>query len=364
VACGPRGDGPAVPAVPPLTFLGEAVIDPVSTVAGDPEIGGLSSLFHVGGDVYYAVSDDRGAAGPARFYIVNIAFVEGEPGGINASINGWEELFDADGAPLVASTYDFEGLVALDHNLFISSEGDVTAGVEPFVAVFGPQRRMMETLGLPAGFVPNADRSVGVRNNLAFESLALTPDARYLFTATESALVQDGPISTPDAGTLGRILRFDRDHGVFDAQFAYPIDPVYARSPIGALETNGVAELLALSADHLLVLERAFVAGVVPQHSIKLFEVCLAGATDISGIESLAAAGATFVPASKHFIADLADVVPLLDNVEGMAFGPILPSGDQTLIFVTDNNFQPLRQSTQILAFIIPPAAMNRCSPG
>ena len=85
--------------------------------------------------------------------------------------------------------------------------------------------------------------------------------------------------------------------------------------------------------------------------------------TDISGIESLAASEAEVVPASKRLITDLADLVPRLDNVEGMTFGPPLASGEQTLIFVSDNNFAPQRQVTQILAFSIAPDAIRGCAP-
>lgn len=354
-------------------MLGVAVIQPEPPVPGDPEIGGLSSLSYLGDGVYYAISDGRGRDGPARYYVLHIEWADPSPDDIDpaganpdrvtASISSWQELFDADGQPLAERTYDLEGMVALDSNLFVSSEGDLNTGAEPFVAVFGADRAMMEPLALPPGYVPNSERSSGIRNNLAFEGLAITPDTRYLFTSTESALLQDGPIATPDAGALTRILRFDRDHGVFDAQFVYPIDAVHARSPIpGGLEVNGVAELLALSEDHLLVLERSFVVNVAPQHSIKLFEVCLSGATDISGVASLVAADVEFVPASKRLIADLAELVPQLDNVEGMSFGPPLSSGEQTLIFVSDNNFAPERQETQILAFSIDPGAIRGCS--
>lgn len=344
-------------------FLGEVVIEPQPTVPGDPEIGGLSSISHIGGGVYYAISDDRGRRGPARYYVLEIDLADGQLDATDVSVTGWHELFDADGEPLLPSTFDLEGMVALDNNLFVSSEGDVAARIEPFVAVFGPERRMMEALGLPSGFAPAADGSSGVRNNLAFEALAITPDLRYLFTGTESALVQDGPAATPEAGSMARILRFDRQHGVFDAQFAYPIEAVHARArEAGDLEENGLTELLALSDEHLLALERSFVTGAVPQGSIQLFDVCLAGATDISGVESLAASETEVVPASKRFIADLAHLVPWLDNVEGMTFGPSLAPGEQTLIFVTDNNFDPQQQITQMLAFSVAADAIRGCA--
>jgi len=360
-ACSP-GETDA-PSAPPLTFLGEAVIGPQPAVPGDPEIGGLSSISHIGGGVYYAISDDPGRRGPARYYVLSIDLADGQLDAADATVTGWHELFDADGKAFLPDTYDLEGMVALDDNLFISSEGNAAAGIEPFVAVFGPQRRMMEPLGLPSGFAPAADGSSGVRDNLAFEGLAITPDNRYLFTGTESALAQDGPPATPEAGSTSRILRFDRDHGVFDAQFAYPVEAVHSSAPqAGGLEANGLAELLALSGEHLLALERSFVAGV-PQPSIKLFDVCLAEATDISGIESLAVSETEVVPASKRLVADLADLVPRLDNVEGMTFGPRLASGEQTLIFVSDNNFAPQRQITQILAFSVAPDAIRGCTP-
>jgi hypothetical protein len=325
-------------------------------------VGGLSSIYRVDGDTYFAISDDRGDHGPARHYVLRIELGDGRLDAGDVTVTGWRELTGPEGEPLVPSTFDLEGMVALGHTLFVSSEGDATAGVDPFVAVFGPERRLMEPLALPPGFARSPDGASGIRNNLAFESLAITPDGRFLFTGTESALLQDGPIATPEAGTTARILRFDRRDGVFDAQFAYPLDPVHASSPLpGGLETNGLSELLAISGEHLLSLERDFVAGAFPAHSIKLFDVCLQGATDISSIASLADTDTPVTPAGKRLIGDLADLVPRLDNVEGMTFGPTLPSGERTLIFVSDDNFAPQRQVTQVLAFAVSADAIQGC---
>ena len=121
--------------------------------------------------------------------------------------------------------------------------------------------------------------------------------------------------------------------------------------------------MLALSADHLLVLERSFVAGADAEHSIKLFEACLSGATDISGVARLSEASAV-IPATKRLIADLADLVPRIDNIEGMTFGPDLPSGNRSLLFVSDNNFSPERQVTQVLAFEMGGNALMGCDDG
>ena len=38
------------------------------------------------------------------------------------------------------------------------------------------------------------------------------------------------------------------------------------------------------------------------------------------------------------------------DNIEGMTFGPVLPNGHKTLIFIADNNFDII-QKAQLLLF-------------
>ena len=347
----------------PLTYLGRSVVDPEPQVAGDPPIGGLSSLFHVGGGIYYAVSDDRGEHGQARYYTISIDLTDGSLAQPDVTVNAWHPLLDQNGEPLERGTYDLEGFVARGQNFFVSSEGGATEEIPPFIAVFGPDAVMIERLGLPPGFAPSADGTTGVRNNMAFESLAITPDGKYLFTATESALRQDGPGATPAGGARVRILRFAREHGVFDAQYAYDLDPVHTASPEDGLAVTGIVEVLALSAELVLVLERSFVADADSRHSIKLFEACLGSATDVSQIPSLADADSV-VPAQKRLIADLADLAPHIGNVEGMTFGPNLPSGEPTLVVVTDNNFAPELQETKFIAFEIRPQALQGCSTG
>jgi len=359
-ACGGAGEpdagGPLVP-------IGEAVIAPQPEVEGDPEIGGLSSLFHVGGGLYYAVSDDRGVRGPARYYTIHIPLTGGRLNGEQVSVLNWDELRDAGGEPLAPLTFDLEGLVAHGNSIFVASEGDVEAGVPPFIAVFDAESRLVERLGLPPLFLPAGGGAIGVRDNLAFESLTIDPSGRYLFTATESALAQDGPIATTEHGATARILRFDRERGVFDAQYLYPVEPIHAAAALpGGVQDNGLVELVALSDRSLLALERSFAAGAAVEQSIRLFEVCLEGADDIATIPGLAAVEtASIRPARKRLIADIAELVDDPDNVEGFSLGPRLRTGEPTLLFVSDNNFDPVRQTTKILAFRIEPGAITGC---
>jgi hypothetical protein len=55
---------------------------------------------------------------------------------------------------------------------------------------------------------------------------------------------------------------------------------------------------------------------------------------------------------SKKLLLNMDDLKFYIDNIEGVTFGPTLPNGNKTLIFVSDNNFNPL-EKTQFLLFEI-----------
>ncbi len=189
---------------------------------------------------------------------------------------------------------------------------------------------------VPAKYNPTADQSTGIRNNLAFESLAFTPYGKSLFAATESALYQDGPQATPTAGATSRILQFDAVTGLETAEFAYPLDAV-AQMPVPANQfyVNGLTELLALSSTSFLAVERSFSIGA--GYDIKIYQFDIGGATDVSGIPSLAGGGFTAV--TKILVADLDNLGFAIDNIEGITFGKTLENGRRSLVLVADNNF-------------------------
>jgi hypothetical protein len=48
------------------------------------------------------------------------------------------------------------------------------------------------------------------------------------------------------------------------------------------------------------------------------------------------------------------DLGVFTDNIEGVTFGPVLPNGHPTLLFVADNNFAAYQRSQFFLFEIIP----------
>lgn len=322
-------------------------------------LGGLSGItYDAARAAYYAVSDDRSSRAPARYYRLGIDVSEARVERVVVSFTGVVTLTDAAGQPFRSGAIDPEGIALTpDDTLFIASEGDVAATplVAPFVAEFGLDGRQRRVLPLPAYVVPSGDGRTGARNNLVFEPLSLSRDGATLFSGTENALAQDGPVASLTAGSPSRLLMWNRATGQPAGARIYPVSPIPAAPvPAGGSADNGFVDVTPLDgAGTLLALERSYAAGV--GNTVRLFETSLHGATDVSEIPALdPAAGAPVpvTPMAKRFVADLASLGARPDNIEGMTFGPPLPDGRQLLILVSDDNFNPT-QVTQLVALAL-----------
>lgn len=348
----------------PTGFIPEGAAGIVDGVA--TQMGGLSGVtYDAANNIYYAISDDRSQLGPARFYTFTadseITFTNVTP------------LKDADGNFFAPLTVDPEG-IALTKNgtVFISSEGEANPNAgrvsNPWIKEFDiATGQELRSLPLPVKFSPvvqdtNGDGIVnagdtqisGVRNNLAFESLTISPDQKTLYTATENALFQDGARASLTSGSPSRILQYNLVSGQPEKEYLYVTDAIAdVPNPPTGFADNGLVDLLAIdNRGTLLAVERSFAEGV--GNTIKIYEVSLQGATDISTIDSLASLSeaelAALRPASKRLVLNLNDLdLPTgTDNIEGITFGPKLADGRQSIVLVSDNNFNPA-QFTQIL---------------
>ena len=332
-----------------LEFLGQQIF-PTSTQFQGTAFGGLSSIaYDERRQVFYVLSDDQVNA---RFYTLRIGVATGAPA---VQILAVTTLRDASGQPFAPLSLDPEGLaLTKDDTLVITSEGFANRLIDPWVREFGLDGRQLDSLPVPSAFLPNAAGTRGVRQNLGFESAATPPNGRFLFTATEAALVQDGPPATVGAGSPARILRYNLQQQRLDRQYVYWTDPI-AEPPVPANQfaVNGLVELLPLNNQFLLAMERSFSVGAPGTgNTIKLYEVALPGADDVNGFDSLALVLDSIEPVEKTLLLDL-DVLGIpLDNIEGMTFGPDLPDGRRSLILVSDNNFSPAA-FTQFLLFAV-----------
>ncbi len=264
-----------------------------------------------------------------------------------------------DDQPFGAQTVDFESLVLLANgNLLISNEGAESRGIDPSLIEFSRDGTFIREWPLPSLFAASKDRQRGIRDNMALESLALTPDKKYIFTANEQALKQDGPLVTIDHGSPVRIVKYDDQRRV-RAHYAYMVEPL--PNPAGKKNVkgdNGLVELIALDEWRLLGLERSYLPEL-GRNIIRLYHIDLTSADDVSGLDSLQQSAAGLRFAEKKLLFDFDSVLPQLDpdfrsldNLEGIGFGPELNDGSRMLVLVSDGNFNS-RQRTQFLVLKI-----------
>ncbi len=332
-------------------FIGEEIL-PTDLSFDGTEVGGLSGLaYDAGLDVYYAISDDRSQLAPARFYTLRIDLADGSLDDGDVTVVGVTTLRDPRGRPFAELSLDPESIaLSPRHTLIITSEGDASQLIDPFVREFGLSGRQIRNFPVPGYYDPAPDATSGVRNNLGFESAGFSPDGSYLFTGTENALVQDGPAATVTTTSPARLLRYDR-FGRLDREFVYVVEPVQdAPIPADAFSVNGLVDLLPLSATQLLAMERSFSVGV--GNDARLYLVDTAGATNVRGVPALPADLSSVQTVGKRLLFDFDALGITLDNLEGVALGPTLPDGRRTVVVVSDNNFSPTA-FTQFLAFTV-----------
>ena len=338
----PSPSSKAAASIPQLSLLGtHPLVIPFRAQVDCLRVGGLSGIVPAPDGTWLAVVDNDGDS-PARVF--RLAFTVGE-NGATAAEEGRpiaREAIRLEG--FTGKNFDGEGIaLAPSGNLLVSSE------TEPSIREFSPAGKLLGELPVPSLFRGSrAGKGTGTRGNQGFESLSLAPDGRTLWTANERALQQDAPDEKERPSPV-RLLRYEKQGERFvpGAQLVDEVEPIVfpMNKPGTGFSIRGVADLLALPSGDLLASDREYVEGRGMR--IQLFLASLAGATDVSGLDSLEGQG--YTPVRKTLLYDFARAGFLPDNIEGITFGPRLADGSRTLVLVSDNNFE-LFQQTQVVA--------------
>jgi hypothetical protein len=318
----------------------------------DSALGGLSGLhYDHRSSTLYAVSDLPRRFEP-RLYTFAVELTDTSLRLAPTSVQFFRERVPSgllDGLDAESIAGDGRGV------FYVGTENDPDRPNQTVPRILRVQADGMVTgaLRLPEAYLPLPDAAPrGTRTNRAFEGLASSPSGRWLAAIIESSLQQDGEEASFEHGAVVRLLRWDMSAPGVPAEYFYPIEPLPRPSmgtPTGG--NNGVSELVWLDDRRLLVLERAYVPLAEGQgpNTIRIYEVAIA--------DELAPPDGSPRLLSKRLVLDLDDIVPKLepdarrlDNMEGMTLGPDLPSGDQSLLLVTDDNFLAV-QRTVFLAF-------------
>lgn len=185
--------------------------------------------------------------------------------------------------------------------------------------------------------------------NRGIEGVAVSPDERFLY------FIMQNPLANPDAAAYGaarntRLFKLDRTTLEVVGQWVYVLDDprTFRRDPSTRQSDPRISELMAVGPDRLVVLERT-------EQTTKLYEVDLAGATNIAGsrwddaatqptLEQIEPAAARVMPLGKTLRFDSADCPDMAGKTEGLAL-----LGDGALMLINDDDFGITGGRTQVV---------------
>lgn len=343
-----------------LKLIGQYVI-PYDLKYNNTTVGGLSGIdYEEKNKLFYLISDDRSDRNPARFYTASIFFSQT---GIDSLVfrtvnnmlkengtvypNNKQDRFHTPDPEAIR--YD-----PVNKQLVWSSEGERAITLKdtvlenPAINIISRNGKYKDSFPLPINLHMHVAEK-GPRKNSVLEGMSFADNYKTLFVSVEEPLYEDGPgadVTENEAYT--RIYKFDVVSKKNIAQYAYKLSPVaYPAIPETAFKINGIPDILSIGNNKLLIIERSFSTGRLPC-TIKLFIADLNRSTDISNIELKNRKD--FIPVSKKLLLNMDDLGIYTDNIEGVTFGPLLPNGHKTLLFIADNNFNPIEKA-QVLLF-------------
>lgn len=258
---------------------------------------------------------------------------------------------------VLGTSFDPEGMVInpKNGNILVSDE------YGPSVYEFNRSGQLVKAYTVPDNLVPKVGGTAnytagattltsGREGNRGLEGLAISPDGRYAYAMLQDGTVVDGQLNATGTSLTRsfytRIVKYDTATGLAVGQYAYRLD----RNSQG----QGISAIVALGNDKFMVLERnnrgVGVGADLATADKSVYQIDLAGATDVTNIELPASANAPLpagvVAATKGAkIIDLdADTLAALghkspEKWEGLAVGPQLANGQYLILAGTDNDY-------------------------
>ena len=344
----------------PSLKLWSVIEIPFDKTFQNTKVGGLSGIdYDEKNDLYYLICDDRSVFNNSRFYTAKIPLFENKIQSIDfqSVITLKNESRTAYGnwnsTPNTSADPEDIRFNPKTNTLIWSSEGArVVTGDKQVLQ--NPSLNLMDLKGnfLKAFIIPEnlkmQELEKGPRNNGTLEGIAFDSKFKNIYSHTEEPLFEDGDQANTSKGGLIRLYRFDVKTKKNTAQFGYKLETIALEpNPKGSFAVNGVSAIQYYGKNQLLVVERSYSTGT-RACTVKVFLCDLNNATNVMDYPSLQ--NKKFKVASKKLILNMDDLGIFIDNVEGITFGPKLANGNQSIIFVSDNNFSD-KQKTQVLVF-------------
>ena len=329
-----------------LRFLDDYIIPENFEVEGT-RVGGLSGIDYKDG-TYFIVCDHPGNP---RFYKSEIKLKQNL---IDTILISEVIKLNRTAGFLKANTLDLEAIRIDDEteNIVLTSEGAIAQNQKPSIFYVDSKGEFIKNFNLPDYFT-----STGIqqpRNNGVFEGLTKDFKNEGFWVGMELPLTNDGskPKLFPTRSPI-RITHFNKETGAADDQFVISLENI-SKIPWKYFAVNGLTELIEYAPKRFLVLERAFSFGHGSHgNTVRLYDVNAENASNTLEVQNLRKEKYTL--ATKELVFDFKAVEKrlsdqIIDNIEGMTFGPELPNGNKSLILISDNNFNSLgKQLNQVI---------------
>jgi hypothetical protein len=318
-----------------LHFLDEFVY-PINKKLKETKIGGLSGIDYKNGVYYLAVDDSRMPRYcKAIISLENNAILDIR---ITDVVIFKDEPFYQD------HFLDLESIIVTSNNKIIMvSEGSIKKGKDPLLFSAKENGEFIQGFQLPNKFLATANPKP--IHNKTLEGLSHSSDNKGYWTAFELPLPLDGEEpGYQKANSPVRFTYFNKETGEPTKEFVYQLSPI-TRPNKGDFNVNGVTDILEFKPDHFFVIERAYQSDYGAYgNTVNIYHAYVdESSTNSLDINTLK--NTDYIPLNKELLFEFDTIKSeltegIIDNIEGITFGPILDNGNQSLILVSDDNFQ------------------------
>jgi len=330
-----------------LEFVDEYVLRD-STQFKHTLVGGISGIDYNNGNYYMVVDDSKSP----RVLKAKIKIKQNKI----SSIDFTDVIHLDDSISFFKNNFlDLESVFVDEQNhINLVSEGFIKDGKDPSIFVINKQGDFVGSYGLPKYFKANSNSKP--RHNAVFEASCKSFDKYGFWIGMEGVLEVDGeePSQLKEKSPI-RITYYDVSNNEATNQFVYLLDAI--KKPVkGDFNVNGVTAILEYAKNTFFVVERAYQSGYgINGNIVKIYKVVLdEQITNTLKIPSLK--DKTYTAVKKELVFDFDDVrgqltEGIIDNIEGITLGPKLSNGNESLILISDDNFQ--RFNKQLNQFIL-----------
>ncbi|MCI2229658.1 esterase-like activity of phytase family protein [Polaribacter sp. MSW13] len=319
-----------------LTFLDEFVLAD-SIPFQNSIIGGLSAIDKTNGFYYFVVDDARNP----RFLKAKINIQQNEIQAVD--FKDVVFLNDSTTSYYKENHLDLESIFVDEETEEITFVGEGSIRKKKGLTVFktAANGKFIEAYKLPESLSNNKI----IKHNAGFEGSSKSIDGKGFWVAMEAPLKTDGedPTFTKTSSPI-RITYYDKATKKATKQFAYQLERI-TKPAKGKVNLNGATAILEYKKNHFFIIERTYQSGYGAHGNIvRVFDATIdKETTNVLEIDSLKKT--TFIPLKKRLLLNFEKVQDqltngIIDNIEGMTFGPILENGNQSLILISDDNFQ------------------------